>query len=485
MIRTNETYTASAHYSRMGQQECQSIHEASLEILERIGVQVRDEKAREIFASAGARVDGLVVYLPSYIVEKALATAPKRITLYNQKGEVAMRAGGYNTYYGGGSDCLNILDHRTGKRRKPSMQDLTEAQIIQEMLPEIDFRMSMVLPEELNPLIYDRYQMETMLNSGEKPIVFVTPDFEGAVAAVEMAEIVAGGEEAFRQRPFATCYINVVSASLANDESLQKCMYLAEKGLPQLWIPLNGGGNTAPCSIAGATADLMAGALLGVTLAQLVREGAPVGIPGFTGGFHNLQSMVGNYCLADEQGTANAMGHFYELPTFGLGGATDSKLLDQQAGLESGLGLVMQTLQGTNIMHDVGFMDAGLQASLQLMAISNDTIGWVRHATRGVPINEETLDRALDVMEEVGHGESHLDHEYTYKHFREAFYPRLMDRNMFSVWTNKGGTSMAERASEWIDELLGSYEHEPLPEDVQQGIKEIIRREEAWVAEKE
>jgi trimethylamine---corrinoid protein Co-methyltransferase len=237
MITTHGTQITSAHYARMGQAECERIHLASLEILERMGIDVHDQKARDLLVEGGASTDGLRVRIPAYMVAKALSTTPKQITLYDRQGKVAMRAGGYNSYYGGGSDCLNILDHRTGERRKPTLADVADAVKLMDALPEIDFVMSAFLPSDVDGRIYDRYQMEVMLNNTTKPIIFVTPDFEGCVAAVEMCEVVAGGAEAFRHKPFATCYINVTSGMVANAEALQKCIFLAEKGLPQLYIP--------------------------------------------------------------------------------------------------------------------------------------------------------------------------------------------------------------------------------------------------------
>src|SRR5512133_1184288 len=290
MIQTHGTSTTSAHYSRLGPQECEKIHQASLEVLQRVGVDVHDEKARDILVKGGAKSDGLRVRIPEYMVKQALSTAPSTITLYNRKGKVAMRAGKYNSYYGGGSDCLNILDHRTGQRRRPVLSDVKEAVTLMDALPEIDFVMSAFLPEDVDQRIYDRYQMEVMLNNTTKPIVFVTPDFEGCVTAVEMCEIVAGGVEAFQRRPFATCYINVTSGMTMNAEALQKCMYLAEKGLPQLWIPLNAGGVNSPVTTAGCMASMNAGILLGIVLSQLVREGAPIAVPGWNGGPYNLQN---------------------------------------------------------------------------------------------------------------------------------------------------------------------------------------------------
>lgn len=480
MIETHGRSMTSAHYARMGKEECEKIHMASLEILQRVGVDVHDEKARQILTDGGAKVDGLRVRLPEYMVTRALSTTPKRMTLYDRNGKVAMRAGGYNTYFGGGSDCLNILDHRSGQRRKPKLSDVREATLLMDALPEIDFVMSAFLPEDVDQNIYDRYQMEVMLNNTTKPIVFVTPDFEGCVAAVEMCEIVAGGAEAFQQRPFATCYINVTSGLTANAEALQKCIYLAEKGLPLLYIPLNAGGVNSPVTTAGCMASMNAGVLLGIVLSQLVRPGVPVALPGWNGGPYNLQTMVGNYVLADEQGVPTSMGKYYDLPVFGLGGSTDSKILDQQCGFEITLSLMTALLHGANIVHDVGFMDAGLQGSLQVIAICNDILGFLRAATSGVVVNDETL--ALDVIEELGPTGNYLGHPHTLQHFKEPFYSKLMDKNPYSVWEKRGATSMEQRASRLVDQTLSKHQPEPLSEEVQKAIREIVLREQERAA---
>lgn len=479
MIQTHGQATTSARYNRLGPQECARIHQASLEVLERVGIEVHDERARGIFQKAGAVVDGILVRLPAHLVTKALATAPKHITLYDRKGRVAMRAGGYATYYGGGSDCLNVLDHRTGQRRRATLKDVREASTLMDALPEVDFVMSAFLPEDVDPNIYDRYQMEVMLNHTTKPIVFVSPDFEGCQTAIEMCEIVAGGAEAFQRRPFATCYINVTSGMIANAEALQKCMFLAEKGLPQLYIPLNAGGINSPTTIAGCMATMNAGALLGVTLSQLVREGAPVALPGWNGGPYNMQTMVGNYVLAEEQGVPTEMGRYYDLPVFGLGGCTDSKVLDQQCGAEMMLSLMTSLMHGANIVHDLGFMDAGLQGSLQVIAMADDLLGFLRASTAGVVVNDETL--ALDVVAELGPSGDYLSHEHTLGHYKQAYYSRLADKNQYAAWQDNGSLTMEQRAAQWVDEILDSHQVEPLSGDIQKALKAVVAREQARV----
>jgi trimethylamine--corrinoid protein Co-methyltransferase len=483
MIKTHGLSMTSAHDARLGRQECEKIHMASLEILERVGIDVHDQKARALLVKGGAKAHGMRICIPEHMVTKALAVTPKRMTLYDRHGKVAIRAWGYNACYGGGSDCLNILDHRTGQRRKPLLKDVEEAIILMDALPEIDFVMSAFLPEDVDQRIYDRYQMEMMLNNTTKPIVFVTPDFEGAAAAVEMCEVVAGGTDAFRRRPFAVCYINVTSGLIANAEALQKCMHFAEKELPQLYIPLNAGGVNSPVTTAGCMASMNAGTLLGIVLAQLVREGSPVAVPGWNGGPYNLKTMVGNYVLADEQGVPTSMGKYYDLPVFGLGGCTDSKVLDHQAGIESALSLFTALLHGANIVHDVGFMDAGMQGSLQLIALANDTIGWIRAATAGVVVDDETL--ALDVVDELGPTGNYLGHDHTLRHFREPYYSKLADKRQYSQWVDQGATTMEDRAARQVDKILAEHKPESLPDDVRRAINKIVEREQEWIISQE
>ncbi|MDH4220206.1 MAG: trimethylamine methyltransferase family protein, partial [Candidatus Aminicenantes bacterium] len=126
-------------FPRLSEEECRRMHEASLEILESIGVQLDLEEAVVILKKAGANVmDGSVVRVPSHLVEKALTTAPKQVTLYDRQGNQVMPVGGYRCFYGPGSDCLNIIDHRTGKRRNPVLKDLEEGVRLCDSLENID-----------------------------------------------------------------------------------------------------------------------------------------------------------------------------------------------------------------------------------------------------------------------------------------------------------------------------------------------------------
>jgi len=284
-IRVNDKINHGSQYSRLSPDQCQKLHNASLEIISRTGVRLHDQEAIDLLKSAGASIsEGNRVRIPAGLVEKAFTTVPKRVTLYDRNGQAAMFLEEGRCYYGPGSDCLNIIDHRTGERRKPLLGDVVDAMRVCDGLPHVDFVMSMFLPSDVGEMVSDRYQMEAILNNTTKPIVYVTNEFSGCVDDVEMAEVVAGGPEALKLRPFAACYINVTTGLQHNDDALQKLLFLAEKGLPALYIPVSIGGVNAPVTPAAGVAFDNAGVLVGLVLSQLKREGAPFIMTGMGGG---------------------------------------------------------------------------------------------------------------------------------------------------------------------------------------------------------
>lgn len=479
-IRTNDRTYLSAQFSRMSDEQCRKIHWASLEVMERTGVRLYEQEAIDLIARAGAPVEGNLVRVPSGLVEKAFSTVPKWLVLYDRSGSPTMRLEGHRSYFGPGSDCLNIIDHRTGERRKPVLRDIEEGMRVADTLPNIDFVMSMVLPVDVPQAVADRYQMEAMLTNTTKPIVFVTTEFSGCVDAVEMAEAVVGGAEALRRNPFAACYINVTTGLRHNQEALQKLLYLSGKGLPALYIPVGQGGTTAPVTVAGCQVIWNVGALVGLVLSQLKREGAPYVMAGWGAGALDMRTMVQPYAEPDRRGIAQAMAHYYGLPMFALGGCSDSKCLDQQAGIEAALTLLMTALSGGHIVHDLGYLESGLCYSLAQLVVCDEILGWIEHAVRGVDVGDEAL--AVDLIDEVGPDGQFLDREHTLEHFRERWYPTLFDRDNYSNWLARGSRTLEQRAAERVEEILAGHRPESLPTDVMDRVHAIVERAEVQYA---
>jgi len=165
------------------------------------------------------------------------------------------------------------------------------------------------------------------------------------------------------------------------------------------------------------------------------------------------------------------MSRYYNLPAFNWGGMSDSKLLDEQAVMEAALTLFAATLNGGNLIHDIGYMESGLTGSLELVVICDEIISWLTVFAEGLEINEETL--ALDLIHEHALSGDFLGTAHTLRHVREDWRPRLVDRNSYDKWVERGATSMREKARAKIDEILNSEPQRSLPSEAEERIKTI------------
>ncbi len=472
-ICSNQQALISPSASKLSEGQSQKLYWACLEILERTGVCLYDQEAIDLIKNAGGYVtDGNRVRIPSGMVEKAFSTVPKNVSLYNRNGKRVMQVGGHRSYFGTGSDCLHIIDHRTNERRQAVLQDIVDGMVVCDALDNIDFVMCMFLPSDVPQELLDRYEMEAMLNNTIKPIVYVTTEFSGCKTAVEMAEIVAGGPDELRYSPFASCYINVTTGLRHNEEALQKLLYLSGKGLPFTYIPSAQGGVTAPITIAGTMAVNNAGMLVGLVLSQLKREGAPFIMPGWGGNMLDMKTTVQPYADPEKRGQAIDFAHYLGLPTFSLAGCSESKMMDQQAAAEAALTLFSDALFGGNLIHDVGYLESGLSGSLPQLAICNEIISWIEAFMKEVEINDDTL--ALDLIDEVGPDGQYLDNPHTMKHFRERWYPKLFERSNYDSWNKKGAKSLGARATDEVEKILQDHKPEPLPKDIVKAIHAVI-----------
>ena len=476
-MESNTFSLNTTQFRRLSEDQNQRLYWACLEVLERTGVRLYDQEALDLLKKAGVPVtEGNRVRIPAGLVEKARITAPNKVTFYNRYGKVAMPVYGHRSFYGPGSDCLTIIDHRTGQRRQPILQDNIEAMIVADALENIDFVMCMFLPSDVPQQVADRHQMAAMLRNTTKPIFYVTTDFSGCVDVVAMAETVVGGAEALRKRPLAACYINVTTGLIHNQEALQKLLFLAGKGLPAAYVPSTQGGVTAPVTPAGALIVSQAGALVGLVLSQLKREGAPFIMPGWGGNMLDMQTTVQPYADPDKRAMASDFVHYLDLPMFALAGCSDSKVVDQQAAIEAALTLMTDALCGSNIIHDLGYLESGLTGSLVQLVICDEILGWISHFVRGVDVGDVAL--ALDLIDEIGPDGNFLESDHTFEHFRERWYPKLFERDNFEGWLAKGGQTLAERAAARVEIILADHQPDPLPEDKIQQLEAIIQRAE-------
>ncbi len=476
MFDVNNVVLTTPYYRRLSDDQLQALHAATLEIMSRTGIRFDHEEAVQLLRKGGASVsDGNRVRFPSWLVEWALRTAPKQIIVYDQLGRVAMRLAGRKAYYGNGSSLLYVIDHRTGDHRKGVLQDVAEAARVLDSLPSYDFVMSFALPSDVPGNLAHRYQMRTMLENTTKPVIYDSTHAASSEVAVAMAEALAGGPEALRERPFVISYINVANPMRHNRESIQRLLFFAEKGLPAIYRPsIVTRGISTPITVAGFLCVNNASQLAGLVLSQLKREGAPFLRCSHGGGTFDMRTTVGQHAAPEARGFQADLAHFYQLPSFGIGGLCGSKTVDQQAALEAALTLLEATLGGSQLIHDIGFMNNGATGSLEQLVICSEIIGWIDHYRPGLEIDAETL--ALDVIDEVAPDGEFLETEHTLRHVREDWYPDLLDRQGYDAWVAQGGLDLREKARRKVDEILGAFEPYTISSDVSNAWDQIMEK---------
>jgi trimethylamine--corrinoid protein Co-methyltransferase len=475
MLDTDRHNLGFPFFLQLTAEDVQRIDEASLEILNRTGIRFFEEEALALFRKGGSIVqDGNLVRIPHHLVEWALRTAPKNITLYNQRGERALEVGGRRSYYGVGSDCRHIYDLETRQRREALLDDVVAGIRLVEHLPNMDFVMSMFMPTDVPLGTHEPRQMAIMLRESTKPIVFVGESLESTIYSIEMAEAVAGGGEHLERYPFVVNYVNATSSFRHNRASVQRLMYAAERNLPSIYSPANSRGTTAPITPAGALALGNAGQLAGLVLTQIKREGAPFIRSSPGGNSIDMRTMVSLYGEPDEGPAGWDLARHHRLPTFGKGGCSDAKIFDAQAAAEATLTLFAETINGANLIHDIGYLDCAMTGSLAFVAFCDEIVGWLKRYLRPAEINEETL--ALDVIHEVGPDEYFLSTSHTLEHVRDDWAPSLFDRSNFTRWSEQGELTLQARAEEVVRRLLKTAKTEPLPPDVDHKLEAILNR---------
>ncbi len=464
-LQSNYTAFDTPRFRKLSDDQVERLHHASLEILDRTGVCLYEPEAVELLRKKGLTVeDENRVRIPPSLVEWALTVAPKRAVLCDRNGRRVMPLERNNVFYGPGSDCPNVIDVRTGERRPGTLQDIVDAITVCDALPNIDFLMSFCIASDMEQETSDRFQMRAMLMNSTKPILFVTTEFDGCVDVVKMAEAVAGGAEALRRNPITACYINVTSAMRHNQEALRKLLFLAERGLPTTYTPVVLRGVNGPITAAGALALANAGELAGLVIAQLKREGAPIILTGGVNDMLDMRTTVDAYADPTNRVMLVELAHRYGLPIFGLTGCSDSKIPDEQAAAEAAFAIMLETLAGAQMAHDVGYLEGGMCNSIEQIVICDELIAYTKHFMQGLEINAETL--ALDLIDEVGPQGDFMGSQHTLKHFKKDWYPKLFDRRNYAEWEAAGSKTMRQRAQEKALAILESHRPEPLPADV-------------------
>jgi trimethylamine--corrinoid protein Co-methyltransferase len=461
----------------LSQEQCETIHRASLEILRRTGVRVYHDGALELLRETDAVIaDGNLVRFPPGLVEWALRQAPSRVPLCRRgSDEVLAPLEGRRVSFGTGSDCPNYLDPRTGERRPFTAADLIDAVHVVDALPELSFCMSMGIPSDLGTTNVYRGQFALMLAHTTKPIVFVCHDRADCETVVAMAAAAAGGTEGLRLNPTLLLYSEPSTPLKHSETATDKLLYMAEQSLPIVHSPAPMMGGTAPVTLAGGLALGNAEVLSSLIMHQLKRPGAPFV---YGSGLHHMdmQTTISVYGAPEFQLARVAvaeMGRFYGLPTWGYAGHSDSCVMDEQAAADAALSVLVALLAGNNLVHDVGYLEACLTTSPEMIVFTAEMIAMMRRFMAGVSLDAESL--ALEAIHRVGPGSDFLTAQHTLKHFRELWQPTLFSRQRADDWVTTGGKRLGDRLRDKTVAIIDEHRPEPLSDSVREEIDYILK----------
>ncbi len=456
------------------------LHAAALDVLQDPGARITRAEARGLLVANGATLeDEDLVRIPPDLVERALASAPHRFTIFDRDGEPAMELGAGNVYVGAGVTNLNYLDPRDSAVKPFSLEATAESTSLADALPSIDFVATpgVTRPSDDLPLhVVNQSEFLAMVTNTTKPLMPLIAGGPELSDIYDMAELVAGGAEALRERPFLVPYLNSVSPMLFNPETLDKLFIAVDRGMPVCCQAAPQVGATGPVTIAGTLVISAAETLVGLVLAQLRRPGTAFvsGTVPFV-----MDMRFGTVTAGGPDGVRFmlAMGQLcrrWGLPLVGISFGGDAKDADEQAALEAGFYGFGTVLGGVDMVFDAGCVEGGLLFSPELLVIADELVGMTRHAVEPIEVSEEAI--ALDVIRSVGVGNVYLGEDHTLRHFRELWTPRLLSWDGRLQWETAGSKTLRERARERVFQLWEEHEVPTLPDHVLTGMRAVIER---------
>jgi len=449
--------------SFLSQEDKEKIHRTVLKILVEIGMKVHHAEALNLLTDAGCSVgDDGMVKIAEELVLKSIDSAPENIAIYDREADHAMDLGGHRSYYGTGSDLIYALESETMQRHPCVLEDVARAARVADAMPNLDFIMSFAHPSDIPAAQAYLHSFQAMAANSVKPIVCTAVDRSDLRQMWEVGRILRDGEEELRSKPYSIYYGEPVSPLQHAVESVDKLLFCAEKSMPVIYSPAPIAGSTAPMTIAGHVAQGLAECFCGLVVHQLKTKGAPF-IMGMGPAVLDMATAQCSYNAPEYLLAYIAiieMSHFYNLPNWGYAGTSDAQIPDEQAAFEAGLETFIAEMAGSNLNHDVGYLDFGRTGSLDMIVILNEVIDQVRRLYRGIPVNDDTL--ALDIIREVGSEGNFLVHRHTLEHMQSTQWrPELISRKGFDRWQADGSTRLLTRAKKKLQQVL--QEHQPIP----------------------
>jgi trimethylamine---corrinoid protein Co-methyltransferase len=462
----------------LGEGLIERVLDEAFEILMDPGIKVQSAEARQLLAEAGARVDEneQVAHIPEKVVREALDKVPREFHLFDRKGEPAVRYGGDTVHFDPGSSCVHILDPITFEHRPAYTSDLVRIIKIAEVLPQYDAQSTAVVCNEVPKSMGDLYRLYLVLLFSHKPIVTGAFSTRTTQVMFDMLAIFTGGRRGLAEKPQAVFDVCPTPPLIWSEFGSQNLIDLARAKVPAQIVSMPLAGAGGPVTLIGSVVQHAAECLSGMAIHQLAQPGSPIVWGGAPAIFDMRQGTtpMGAIETAMIDVAYAQVGKAFGLPTHTYLGASDSKVVDYQAGLESGVTAIIAALAGINMVSGAGMLDFLACQSPEKLVADAEAIGMAKRMVEGIHVHTETLATAM--FAGIDFKADFLKQKITRQLFaKEQYLPsRVIDRGSGRAWQAEGCPDTFARARKRAEELLNAYQRPVNPPQLERELREIV-----------
>ncbi len=461
-------------------QEVQKIHDATLHIIENIGIRFPSKRALEIWEANGATVDheSMIVRVKPQIIEDAMKNAPPAYELGARDPEQKLNMDGNHVFLGTDGCGVEIIDIETGKRRSSVLKDAGDIARVADATEEIAFHWVALSAQDKPVETRGLHEIKTVWENSTKHVQTESIYNEReARTAMEMAIAVAGGKEALRKNPVLSL-MQCTAPPLGHDGgSLDAALVAAEYGVPTGFMTMSSCMTTGPTTMAGTLAVGNAEVLAVSALLQLAYPGAPIF---YAAAQTASDPRTGVYTGGGPEdflfgAATNVLADFYNIPLSMGAFATGAKEPNWQAGVENSMSTFMATIAMSDMLLGAGFLHGSRIWSYAEMQMDCEIFSIMEKTLQGIVVDDETL--ALEAIANVGPGGNFLSQKHTRKHMRDLFLPKYMDRRPYNVWEEKQDNAV-DWATEKAREILFTHQPDELDSKISDELAKIISSQE-------
>jgi trimethylamine--corrinoid protein Co-methyltransferase len=444
------------------------------------GIKVQSKEARGLLADAGARVDSShdVVRIPEMVARKALETTPHTFNLYDRFGNPTVFYGGDSVHFDPGSSGVHVLDPDTLEHKPSYAADLARIVKVTEMLPQYDAQSTAVVCNEIPKEVGDLYRLYVVLMFSTKPIVTGSFSIKTLQSMLDMLTIFAGSRSALAEKPQAVFDVCPSPPLIWSEFGSQNLIELARAGVPAEMVSMPLAGAAAPVTLLGSVTQHAAECLSGITIHQLAKAGSPIVWGGAPAIFDMRKGTtpMGAIETAMIDASYAQVGKSLGLPTHTYLCASDGKIVDAQAGMESGITAMIGALAGINMISGAGMLDFLACQSAEKLVVDAEGIAMAKRMLAGMQVHTESLATAL--FEGINFKGDFLKQKITRELFsKEQYLPSaVIDRDSIRGWQEAGSKDTFERAKDRTNQLLREYQQPAMDEDKKKELQSLVEK---------